>query len=160
MGITQEDDQWQNRIHYFSISNQCSVIPNSSTIYTFNIHTLNQRSLLFVWFNAADIKNTINDTDLNKGREYDKTSIYMLKMCESFICKPLESCLMFAQEKDCKKFTRKVIVKMCLITGQVLYFQFLVKCLKDLHTKLCFSIFLKTKLFLLTRQVSKLGTLA
>ena len=48
-------------------------------------------------------------------------------------------------ERKTEKFTRKVIVKMYLITGQFLYFQFLVKCSKNLHTKLCFSIFFKNE---------------
>ena len=78
---------------------QCSLIKNSSKRPS-HLHYLTHNRLSSVSFSQYNIAKIIQNLDPNKARGHDDISIRMLKICDSFICKPL-----------------KMIFKQCIETG-------------------------------------------
>ena len=68
---------------------QRSLIKNSSTLPSY-LHYLTDDRLSSISFSQNDIAKIIQNLDPNKAHGHDKISIFMLKICGSFIYKPLE----------------------------------------------------------------------
>ena len=79
--------------------NQCSLINNNSQLPRILSYNTNER-LSSVKINNDDILKIIAKLDPNKAHGHDKISIRMIKICSTFICKPL-----------------RLIFKNCIVNG-------------------------------------------
>ena len=81
------------------LQKKCSLVKNSSKPPLY-LHYLTDNRLSSVSFSQDDIAKIIQNLDPNKAHGHDIISIRMLKICDSFIYKPLE-----------------MILKQCIETG-------------------------------------------
>ena len=68
---------------------QCSILQNSSKL-PLTLSKKTEKSISSITFNCNDIAAIIRSLDLDKAYGYNMISIPMLKICDKFICKPLE----------------------------------------------------------------------
>ena len=70
-------------------ADQCSVVSNNSQLPVTNkkIH----KSLSTIRFSTADILKIIRNFDPNKTHGHGMISIWMIKICDTSICRPLKS---------------------------------------------------------------------
>ena len=68
---------------------QCSLIKNSSKLPSY-LYYLTDNRLSSVSFSQDEIAKITQNVDPNKAHGHDNISICMLKICGSFIYKPLE----------------------------------------------------------------------
>ena len=70
-------------------SEQCSLIPNSSSLPDVMSVPLPYPSLSSFTIDADMLLNLIRSLDINKSHGYDQISVRMLKICDSSLIKPL-----------------------------------------------------------------------
>ena len=70
-------------------SEQCSLIPNSSSLPDVMSGPLPYPSLSSFTIDADKLLNLIRSLDINKSHGYDQISVRMLKICDSSLIKPL-----------------------------------------------------------------------
>ena len=69
-------------------ANQCSFIPNSSSLLS-ELQLLMEHTLTSCDFSESDILHVINNQDSNKAHGHDMINIRMLNLCGETICRPL-----------------------------------------------------------------------
>ena len=77
---------------------QCSLIENSSTLPTC-IFPKTDKSLSTIYFSEEDILKIIRSLDPNKAHGQDNISIWMIKLCDKEICKPLHMMFVSCMEE-------------------------------------------------------------
>ena len=82
------DFQEKSEIFNSFFANQCSLIPNNSTLPS-ELKLLTEHTLTFCDFSKSDIFQIINNQHSNKAHSNDMISLRMLKLCGEAICKSL-----------------------------------------------------------------------
>ena len=67
---------------------QCSLVENSCTLPTCIFPKID-KSLPTIYFSDEEILKIIRSLDPNKAHGHDNISIWMIKLCDKEICKPL-----------------------------------------------------------------------
>ena len=121
----------------------------------------------YITFSARDIGKTIQNLESNKARGHANLSIRMLKTCGDSIVYRwrwlirklflLARFLLNVKKEIFFPFTKRATNKILKTIDQFLYFEFVVKYLKDIFLMKCLSIFLLLNSYLEPSLVSNLG---